>query len=237
MTYFPSVLKSVRPLASGAFRYFLRLASADPEAWKYLPYQLSMNWRGIDLSGASQKECGLSEERSYGHRDSGGPDLDAVLRTLSISESDAMLDFGCGKAGAMLTMAKYPFVRVDGVELSSQLALIGQDNLRRLRISNATVFCRDAAEFTELDLYTYFYMYNPFPELVLRSVLNNVVSSLGRRRRKVTLIYKNPFFHELIVGSGFRSVAETRRNGLHHQFAIYMWDVAQPMSSVHRSNA
>jgi len=212
------------------FRYLRRLASGDPRTWKYLPYQLSMNCRGIDLSGASQKDSGLSEERSYGYRDSGGPDLDRLLQTLSISRSDTVLDLGCGKAGAMLTLAKYAFARVDGVEISPQLARIGQNNLQRMRLSHAKIFCCDAAEFTDLDPYIYFYMYNPFPEIVMRSVMENIMSSLTRRSRKVTLIYKNSLLHDLVVGAGFRKVAETRQthphppSSIYAPFSIYVWD-------------
>jgi SAM-dependent methyltransferase len=215
------------------FRYFRRLVRGDPRSWKYLAYELNMFCRGIDLTGASQQCSGISEERSYGYRDSGGPDLDKLLRTLSISSSDTVLDLGCGKAGAMLTLAKYPFARVDGVELSPQLAHIGRLNLQRFRLSHARIFCCDAAEFRDLDLYTYFYLYNPFPETVMRPVLENMVSSLGRRSRKVTVIYKNSLLDHLVVGAGLRKVAETRRT--HHRgsiyapFSIYVWDpVAEP---------
>ena len=193
---------------------------------------------GIDLSGASQQYSDLSEERSVGYRDSGGPDLDKLLRTLSISPSDAVLDFGCGKAGAMLTLAKYPFARVDGVELSPQLTQIGQQNLQRLRRSHTKIHCCDAAEFKDLDLYTYFYMYNPFSEVVMRSVMENLVSSLKRRSRKVTVIYKNALLGHLLVGAGLRKVAESRQmhpyqsGSIYAPFSIYVWDPAAKPTSL-----
>jgi SAM-dependent methyltransferase len=165
---------------------------------------------------------GLSEERSFGYRNSGGPDLDKLLQTLPICRSDAVLDVGCGKGGAMLTLAKYPFVRVDGIELSPQLARTAQHNLRRSRISNTTIYCGDATAFIDLDTYTYFYIYNPFPEVIMRSVIGNIVFSLKKRNRKATLIYKNPQMNNLIVDAGFRKVTETRQT--HHPFAIYVWE-------------
>ena len=205
---------------SAVFRYFRRLASGDSESWKYLPYQLRMFCRGIDLRGLGSEEISSSEEWSY--RDSGGPDLDKLLQTLPISRSDTVLDLGCGKGGAMLNMAKYPFSRVDGVEISPNLARIARQNLQRFRISNATIYCCDAADFGDLDKYNYFYMYQPFPEQVMRSVMDNTISSLRRRSRKVTLIYKNPLFHNLIIGAGFQKVAEVGRTHLHHPFNIYV---------------
>jgi SAM-dependent methyltransferase len=178
--------------------------------------------RGIDLSGVNPRDIGLSEERSFGHKNSGGPDLEKLLQTLPICRSDTVLDFGCGKGGAMLTLAKYPFARVDGIELSPQLARTARYNLRRLRISNATIYCVDAADFTDLDSYTYFYMYNPFPEVVMRSVIGNVLFSLKQQSRKAILIYKHPQMHNLITNAGFRKLTETRQT--HHPFATYIWE-------------
>jgi SAM-dependent methyltransferase len=184
-----------------------------------------MVYHGIDLSGVGAKECGLSEERSAGHRDSGGPDLDKLLRTLPICHSDTVLDIGCGKGGAMLTMAKYPFARVDGVELSPQLAKIAEQNLGRLRVPNAKVFCCDATTFEDFDRYNYFYMYNPFLEVVMRPVLNNINASLTQYNRAATLIYKNPYFHDLVISAGFRKVAETRQtHPSHPPFYVYAWE-------------
>src|SRR5271155_952484 len=149
---------------SSLLRYLRQLSSCDRETWRLLPYRLKMAHRGIDLSGANPADLGLSEDRSAGHRDSGGPDLEKILKKLSISQSDRVLDIGCGKGGAMLTLAKYPFERVDGLELSPRLVQIAQHNLGRMRISNAEIFSCDAAAFDGLDRDNYFYMYNPFPE-------------------------------------------------------------------------
>lgn len=182
-----------------------------------------MMFHGVDLSGATVEDCGLTEERSYGHKDSGGPDLSKLLRTLPISVSDAVIDLGCGKGGALLTMAEYPFARVDGVELSPQLAQIAQQNVDRLHIKNSKLFCCDAASFTELDVYTYFYMYNPFPKVVMSAVISNITCSLQRHARNATLIYKNPVFHDVVVNAGFRKSADIREPHLHHGFSIYMW--------------
>jgi SAM-dependent methyltransferase len=204
------------------YRYLQRLASGDTETWKYMPYQMKMVCRRIDLTGMTTGEIGLSEERSYSHRDSGGPDLHKLLRSLPISQMDAALDIGCGKGGALLTLARHPFSRVDGIEISPYLASVARQNVQRLGISNATIVCTDAAEFRDYDDYTYIYMYNPFPEVVLRSVIGNLSVSVERRRRNLTLIYKNPVFHAIIVSAGFRQIGETLLTHLHHPFRIYV---------------
>lgn len=203
-------------------RHLKLLASGDSQAWRYLPYQIRTKFHRLDLGWASVGESGLSHERSHWHSNSGGPDLEKLLRTLVISPSDAILDIGCGKGGAMLTLVRYPFARVDGVEISPNLARIAQENLRRCRAANSKVFCCDAADFTDLDEYTHFYMYNPFPQVIMKTVMQNIALSLKRRPRTATLIYKNPVFGDVVLGAGFRKTAETRQIHQHYPpFSVY----------------
>jgi len=148
---------------------------------------------------------------------------------LPISRADAVLDIGCGKGGAMITLAQFAFERVDGLEISPKLAHIARLNIRRLDIPNAAVFCADAADFTDIDPYTYIYMYNPFPEIVMRRVLDNILLSLKRRQRLLTMIYKNPVFDSLVLCSGFHKIHETQQ--IHPDYPPFSVYVANGVSS------
>jgi hypothetical protein len=194
------------------------LVTGDPKEWRYLPYLLSMKLRRVDFSWVSAEESGLTDRERW-HSNSGGPDLEKVLEDFSISPSDAAIDFGCGKGGALLTMARYPFGRVDGVEIASNLVEIARANLRKLRVQNSEIYCCDAASFTQVDIYNYIYMYNPFAEAVVRQVLDNVTTSLWRRPRTVTLIYKNPTCGHSVLDAGFRKVRDYVHSDPH--FSIY----------------
>jgi hypothetical protein len=185
-------------------RRLRRLLAADAMEWKYQWYRFRMALARVDLSYVSLDDLGLNADRSAWHANSGGPYLDLVLKSIDISSSDAAIDIGCGKAGAMLTFLKYPFRRVDGVELSPRLARVAERNLKRAGKSNATIFCSDAASFEELDLYTVIFLFNPFPAVVMQPVLGNIIASARRRPRRITLIYKNPVCHEIVIQSGFR---------------------------------
>jgi len=164
-----------------------------------------MKCRRIDLGWVSAEASGIADRERW-HSNSGGPDLEIVLNALPISSSDAAIDFGCGKGGALLTMARYPFARVDGVELAPNLAAIGRSNIRRLSIRNASIFCCDAGQFADVDIYTYVYMYNPFPQATVKQVLDNINQSLRRRPRPMTVIYKNPTCRDAMTDAGFREV-------------------------------
>lgn len=164
--------------------------------------------KGVDLRGVSVRDLGLDEQRSIWYDDSSGADLDAVFKTFEISSEDAVLDLGCGKGGALITLCRYPFAHVDGLEISPALMDIARQNLRRLRITKARLFCTDAEDFADLDQYTYLYMYHPFLEPVMQRVLENLRASIARRPRRLTLVYKNPVCDALVMEAGLQKVRD-----------------------------
>ena len=189
-------------------QFVQRFCAGTPIQKKDARYQLRMQLRRIDLQWDDVENLGLSRARSEAHGNSGGPGLEVVLRTLSISPEDSLLDIGAGKGGAMITLAQWPFKRIDGIEISPNLIRIAQRNLRRLDRVRGTITQCDAADFKDLDHYNFLYMYHPFPEVVMRSVLENVQASLSRSPRRVTLIYKNPVCHDVVIAHGFRQIKQ-----------------------------
>ena len=89
----------------GLVRIAGQLVNPDSAVRKKARYLLTAKIRGIDLNGASVEQLGLDPTRSHFYADS-GPDLDHALRSFDISPTDVALDLGCGKGGAMITLAK-----------------------------------------------------------------------------------------------------------------------------------
>jgi SAM-dependent methyltransferase len=199
-----------------------RLLFGNKQDRKYLLYFLGLLFRGIDVSSVSVEALGLTQGRSECYGNSGGPELDAVLSRIPISPADSVLDVGCGKGGAMITMSKYGFGRVDGVEISRRLAAIAEKHLARAKVANASVYCCDAADFKDLDPYTVLYMYHPFGDVVLGEVLKNVAASLARQPRRLTLLYRNPIHHDLVVQAGFSQTGKFTH--CKHPFHVYERD-------------
>jgi len=195
-------------LKRGEFREFL--------------FRLRVRFQKIDLRYASLNELGLSADRSFHYAHSGGIHLEKVLNSLQITPGDAIIDFGSGKGGALITFARYPFSKITGVELMPELVYIAEQNLRKLHISNVTMSISDAAYFVDLDEYNYFYFYSPFPGNVMLAVMNNIVSSLRNNPRIVHLIYCNPEFHGIIeAASPLRKMDEFYHHQLHHSIYVY----------------
>jgi len=161
-------------------------------------FRLRVRFQKIDLRYASLNDLGFSADRSFHYAHSGGIHLEKVLNSLRITPGDAIIDFGSGKGGALITFARYPFSKITGIELMPELVAIAEQNLRKLHISNVTMAISDAADFVDLDGYNYFYFYSPFPSNVMLEVMHNIMASLRNNPRIVHLIYCNPEFHGII---------------------------------------
>lgn len=166
------------------------------QQWRELLIRIRIACGQIDLKVDPAE---AETERTHYYADSGGLAFDKILSNFSISSADAIVDFGSGKGGVLISLSKYPFARITGVEISKELVTIARDNISKLRIKNVDIQCCDAAAFTPLDAYNYFYFFDPFPGVVMTEVLGNIEQSLTDNPRKVTIIYLNPACHELIA--------------------------------------
>ena len=160
--------------------------------WRECIFRLRVHIQKIDLKNVYLDELHLPEERCHYYANSGGPHLDKVLRTLNISPQDSIVDFGSGKGGALI----------------------------KLNLQNITMFVADAADFTDLDEYNYFYFFSPFPGNVMRAVIEHISASLRNRPRKTVIIYFNPECHDDVVNnSPFVKVTEFH----HHELGYYVY--------------
>jgi SAM-dependent methyltransferase len=162
-----------------------------------------MRLQGFDIEKVEMEKLGLDPERCYHFGNSGGPELTRVLKSLDIPKGSKLVDLGCGKAGAILTMAKFPFSEIVGVDISPDLIRVAKANCERAGVLDRVHLVQmDAAEFKELDEVDYLYLYHPFPWIVLQTVCENLSASLARIDRRLTMIYKNPVFHHELLSCG-----------------------------------
>jgi len=188
--------------------------------WREFVFRVRVHLLKIDLKNTYLDELNLPEERCHYYANSGGFHLAKVLRALEITPNDSVVDFGSGKGGALITLSRFPFARVAGVEIAPELAGIARDNLEKLKIRNVSMTVGDAAEFTDLDGYNYFYFFSPFPSTVMSSVIKNIGDSLVRRPRKAVIIYFNPEFHDAVVSDS--PFVKTREFN-HHELSYYIY--------------
>jgi SAM-dependent methyltransferase len=167
--------------------------------WREFIFRIRVHIKKIDLRNSYLDELNLPEDRCHYYANSGGPHLDKVLRALKITAQDSVVDFGSGKGGALVTLSRYPFAGITGVEISPELVVIAKRNLDKLHIGNVTMYVCDAADFTDLDAYNWFYFFSPFPSAVMSAVIRNIRASLAHNPRKASIIYFNPECHDAVV--------------------------------------
>jgi len=128
-------------------------------------------------------------------------------------EEFTFIDLGCGKGRALMVACDYPFRRLVGVEIASELCDCARANLARnpdwqTRIS---ILNEDAATCTYPDGPLLIFMFHPFLAPVLRRVLANLERQLRRSPREVHLLYgRNPRYTKVMNKFPFlREISDT----------------------------
>ncbi len=113
-------------------------------------------------------------------------------------QTHTFIDLGSGKGRALLLAAMYPFARIVGVEVQPGLDAIAHQNIARFanpgqRCHLIESLCADAREYPFPPTNLVLYLFNPFPDYVLREVLANLVASARSTPRSILVIYNAPF--------------------------------------------
>lgn len=114
--------------------------------------------------------------------------------------ADSVFDFGCGKGGALLLFGRGGMEKLGGVEYDEELYSTACSNFKKVGLKTDFLIRGDATILKrELDEFNYFYMYHPFSGDTFKKVIFNLEESFSRRKRRITLIYANPFCHDDVV--------------------------------------
>lgn len=154
---------------------------------------------GLDFTKKVMVEdLGFTDDIAKAYAPTPEYDLFNVLKHLNIQPAHSILDYGSGKGAAMVTMAKYKFNLVGGVELSLPLIEICKRNLFMLGLKKVVLFHCEASQLKEIDQFTHFYLFNPFPANILELVIQNIKESYHKKPREITLIYYCPRHRDII---------------------------------------
>ncbi len=118
--------------------------------------------------------------------------LRAFLSELPVRYEDySFVDIGCGKGRALLVAAEFPFRRLFGVEIASELCDAARANvaLNRDWEERISVVNEDATTFVFPVGPLIFYLYHPFRDPILRRFLKGLARELRRSSRSVLLVY------------------------------------------------
>lgn len=132
----------------------------------------------------------------------------------SENNSQGFIDFGCGKGRAMIVAAQHGFKEIYGVELARELCEAAKENIKKVKHdfpgAQFHVCFADAAQYYIPEHINVFYFFNPFSEIVMRTVLLKIQESINRKIRKVYILYINPRHAEVFTSNGYRIVWELK---------------------------
>jgi SAM-dependent methyltransferase len=163
----------------------------------YIKYNIKYRAMGINLKTQEKNISGM-----FAQQDSGGPELDMIFSTINILPTDNVIDIGCGKGGALISLSKYPFKRVDGIEIFKDVCEIAEKNISKTTNKKINIYCEDARNFDKYSVYNVFYVYNPFSGVIMKIVLEKIFKSIAKNPRNIIFIYLNPVYHDVVVQSG-----------------------------------
>jgi hypothetical protein len=140
----------------------------------------------------------------------------AIISELNLHHPDyTFVDLGSGMGRVVLIAAQYPFRKVVGVELSSELNRIAGENLSRLGDARRA----EAVDLIRLDARDYelpvgnlvVYMFNPFQAHVMQVVLENLRRRFDLQDAELYIIYFNPVQAPLLDASPYLEKIRTTR--------------------------
>ena len=184
------------------------------------------DYRVNTTSGAVRWRERLLGAFTSGYQPTDPPAFHEMLQTLQQTANPNFADFtfidlGSGKGRTLLMASDYPFRRIVGVELLPELHRLAQQNLAQYKSDSQKCFtlesiCGDAAGFNFPVGPLLIYLFNPFPEAVMRLVLANLRRALDASPGTAYLIYYNPQLADLVAEAGYlEKITDT------HKYSIF----------------
>ncbi|MGB8543315.1 MAG: hypothetical protein WCD49_16925 [Candidatus Acidiferrales bacterium] len=145
-----------------------------------------------------------------------------MIAALPIRYQDyTFIDIGSGKGLVLFIASNYPFRKIIGVEFSPQLHQIAQENVRSYRsaeqqCTDLELVLSDATQYQIPPGPLVLYMFNPFNEKIVRTLVGNVRASIEANPRPVFILYKNPVANLVFEENKF-----VKKLTLTREYAIY----------------
>lgn len=116
---------------------------------------------------------------------------------------------------------QYPFGKICGLEYSREVAGRCLDNLSIWGI-DVQVIVDDAIRFDDYDEFNYFYLFNPFDDVIMKEFLKHLNNSIMRRPRTVTVLYTCCNHKDMFVRDGFKIISYFKKNIFHTKESIIL---------------
>jgi len=104
---------------------------------------------------------------------------------------ELFVDYGSGKGAAIIHAKELGFKRAIGVEFAKELHEIAQRNIQKLNLKDVTSIYADATTYLLPSDISVIYFFNPFDEVVMKKVVENILAQKESFEGDVYVIYGN----------------------------------------------
>lgn len=126
---------------------------------------------------------------------------------IDLVKSKHFIDIGSGKGRAICIAAQMGARQLTGIEFSPKLFRKAEKNINIARSQNPrsriNLINNDAFFYVFPDDTDVIFLYNPFNDFIMEQVVNNLIESIYRQPRKVSIIYINPECKHVFLDRGF----------------------------------
>ncbi len=163
----------------------------------------TLDERGIDVSHAT-----IYMPASYRLLEEIFVQLGTQSSAPEIQNPKHIVDIGCGKGRALCVAAHFDFKKLTGVDLSREFCETATQNLqltsRHIHGLEYNIVNNDAFHFRIPADANCIFLFNPFDEVIMSGVLNNILTSLHTSPREIAIVYINPLHKDMFITAGFR---------------------------------
>lgn len=140
--------------------------------------------------------------------------IEKTLEQIDGSNKKHFLDIGCGKGRALCVAAHFGFNQLTGIDFSEKFCEAAIKNLNNTKLQlpaiNFSIINQDAATVKVRADTDCIFLFNPFDEVVMKKVVENILKSLESNHRLLNIIYVNPLHKNLFTEKNFEEVYHSK---------------------------
>ncbi|MFA7382438.1 MAG: class I SAM-dependent methyltransferase [Desulfurivibrionaceae bacterium] len=146
---------------------------------------------------------GANRERGSFYQPTMARSFNRLIDTLPLPPEAVLVDFGCGKGRVLLLAVLRGVKKAVGIEFSPELCAVARANVGIVEKAKGfpldiTVIEGDVTDYLIEDDQNVFFLFNPFDDVILGAVVENISKSLQRKDREIALIYYNPVHSHIL---------------------------------------
>ncbi|HAO03160.1 MAG: class I SAM-dependent methyltransferase [Chitinophagaceae bacterium] len=189
-------------------------------AWHLLQQEIKGEKKyGINTTGADELQSLEKQDIDIEHATIYMPSpyglLEWAFQKVDMGSYKHIVDIGSGKGRALCVAAHFGATKLTGVDFSKSFCQKAIENLSltKQKFPNLqySIFTNDAFYFSIPPDVDCIFLFNPFDDVIMSGVLENIEISLQKNARPITIIYFNPLQQHLFLSAGYRQIFHTKK--------------------------